>query len=75
MNVNLLEGGVYVTLSRRNLEHLLAALDRGADLKVAPTLHRMTLQGFLHVTVEENDDHYLGRPEGSAGLGLEPYLA
>lgn len=52
------QGGIVnVTLSRRNLEHLLGALDKlPAE---GPYLQRLCEDGtFLIVTPEENDVHY-----------------
>ena len=75
MNITNLDGGVTITLSRRNLEQLLAALDiEDLPSGAVPSLHRMTQRGYLHITAEENDAHYDLRPEGPPGPGLEPFL-
>lgn len=53
---------VVVTLSRRNLEHLLQALDMHVG---APNLHRLT-QGDIKLVVraKENSEHYGDRTPG-----------
>lgn len=57
------EGSVGVELSRRNLEHLLAALDEKEPGERA-YLVRDTDQGVLWVYVAENDEHYDDRKSG-----------
>lgn len=75
MNISSLDGAVSITLSRRNLEQLLASLD--PDLADIPTrtLVRRTEKGVLYVTAESDEYHYTGRPEGEPGPGLAPFLA
>jgi hypothetical protein len=54
MDVLMGETTVLVTLSRRNLEQLLGALDRGAD----KGLVRECQGTILMVEAEENERHY-----------------
>lgn len=70
MNIASIDGAVSITMSRRNLEHLLAALDM-AESPVKPVLHRMTDKGMLYVFAEENEDHYIDR---EAGPGFDPFF-
>jgi len=60
---------VAVSLSRRNLEHLLAALD--TSLPGEPVLTRTCENGTkLTVIAQENDEHY-EREERTPGPGYE----
>lgn len=65
MNLQKTDTAIRVTLSRRNLEHLLRLLDNGAGM----TLNRMTPEGLLIIEPEENDAHYKGR---TPGPGADP---
>jgi hypothetical protein len=69
MNVSVNGPHVWVTLSRRNLEHLTTMLDMGVG---SPTLSRRDGDTIIHVHVEENDVHYRDR---EAGPGVESLLA
>lgn len=60
MNLEKTDTVTRVTLSRRNIEHLIRLLDNGAG----STLNRMTPEGFLVVEPQENDAHYNGREPG-----------
>ena len=60
MNIESLDGGVSVTLSRRNLVALITRLVR-ADPKDPPLIYRMTENGVLWVRAEEDDIHYQDR--------------
>ena len=69
------DGGVHVTLSRRNLVELLAELDNIAHRKEVdglplyePSLHRMTANGYLVVEAQEDDEHYQDRTPGTLGM-------
>lgn len=66
MNVETSGQIVRVTLSRRNLEHLLQMLDHNVG---SPSLkRRVENDTYLYVVAEENESHYLGR---EAGPGAE----
>jgi hypothetical protein len=70
MNVIHSTGHVWVTLSRRNLQQLLDALDKG----YAPTIGivRQCEDGtVLHVAGETDETHYAAR---EAGPGLDRLL-
>jgi hypothetical protein len=72
MDIVSADGAMVVSLSRRNLEHLLAGLDLAEQEGSGdPVLHRACAKGVLVVVAQENDRHYDGRV---AGPGLEPYL-
>jgi hypothetical protein len=60
-----LDGGVLVTLSRRNLADLVAQAEKFGEAE----LHRMTPKGFFRIVVESNEAHYVGRTPGY-GSGL-----
>jgi len=80
MNLKYEDGAARVTLSRRNLEHLLWALDHVDGDEVF--LHRMTDHGMLYVFAEEDARHYgdrqsgpgfttFGKPDNKVVLGFE----
>lgn len=75
MNVDLSDGPVYVTLSRRNLLELLAELDdvRDHGARYVPTLIRRVPLGaedgiYLVVEAQEDDVHYGDRVPGTFGM-------
>ena len=72
MNIASLDGSVAVTVSRRNLEQLLASLDQEL---AGTTIVRNTKKGVLSITAEEDDVHYDLREEGPGGPGLAPWLS
>jgi hypothetical protein len=63
MNV-LIDGGIYVTLSERNVRDLLAQFEAG---DVGAGLHRWTDNGMLSVGIEANEVHYKDRDPGPGG--------
>lgn len=68
------QGYVGVTLSRRNLESLLAKLDRPGE--ATRTLMRMTEDGIiLTIVAEEDEQHYGDRKPGNMGQDIEVKLA
>ncbi len=58
------EKGITISLSRRNLTHLIAALDYMGGTH-EPTLHRLT-EGNVHLLIvaQEDEDHYGDRKRG-----------
>jgi hypothetical protein len=63
MDIAYAEGAARVTLSRRNLEHLLNALD-AFGVAETPFLRRMTDNGLLYIFAEEDQEHYGEREPG-----------
>lgn len=58
------EHTVMITLSRRNLQGLLAKLDDPTSLR---TLLKIEKGVRLYVEAEEDEEHYRDRPEGPPG--------
>ena len=76
MNIAYLGERIRITLSKRNLEQLLAALEQG----IPAQLDRMTAKGHL-VVVADSDEHHYNTDERIAevgdnipGAGLGPWL-
>jgi lipopolysaccharide export system protein LptA len=76
VNIEDIGAGITVTLSKRNLEQLLAALEQG----VPATLNRMTANGPLVVRGESDEFHYNADKrvaevgDNIPGSGLERWL-
>ena len=66
-------GGVKITLSRRNLETLLASLDLNVAGRRDEPPHIGKMIGSVAVTVcaEEDEPHYKGEPFGTMDDDLE----
>ena len=60
MNIESLDGGVAISLSRSNLNALILRLD-GGDPDDPAFLYRVTERGVLWVQAEEDEAHYQGR--------------
>jgi hypothetical protein len=60
MNLEI-DGGVYVTLSERNVRDLLAQFEAGDS---DAGLHRWTENGLLSVGIQADDAHYGNRKPG-----------
>lgn len=60
---------ITVSLSRRNLEGLLAQLDTNESTSDTSQIMRRDGDTLLIVVAEENEKHYGDRPAGASGPG------